>query len=65
MSHGSQRALVLTVNLEMKTTGEHTTTIDRPSLATTLANTHPKHLNRLLNQGEKFWFERNVIGGRI
>ncbi len=40
MSHGSQPALVPTVSLETRTTGEHTTSTDRLSSATTHANTH-------------------------
>ena len=45
MSHGSQRALVLTASLETRTTGVHTIATDPPNFRTTRAHTPlPKYL---------------------
>ena len=45
MSHGSQKALVLTANLETRIIGVHTMTTDLPNSMTTRAHTTlPKQL---------------------
>ena len=44
MSHGSQRALALTANLETRIIGVHTMPTDLPNFQTTRAHTLPKYL---------------------
>ena len=52
MSRGSQQALVPMANLEMRTTGVHTTLTDHPSSRTTRAHIPPKKLqNDLVRNG--------------